>query len=95
MNIGNNSGFCEKEILTDALSTEKSTSGIYNTFANECVCAQLKNDLLKNLNETHKMQFEVFSEMQQRGLYSPAQAQQQKIDQAKQKFSQQANQQTY
>lgn len=87
LNISNNFG--EKEVLTEALTTEKSTTGTYNTFANECVNPQLRNDLMQILSKTHKMQADIFNEMQNKGMYQPCQAQQQKISQAKQKYSQQ------
>lgn len=101
LNIGNKNGmgnnqntancFGEKEVLDEALNTEKTTSGTYNTFANECVSPQLRNDLLQILNSTHKMQADIFNEMQSKGLYPVPPAEQQKVSQAKQKFSQQAN----
>lgn len=82
------SNFGDKEVLNEALTTEKSTTGTYNTFANECVNPQLRNDLMQILNATHKMQADIFNEMQSKGMYQPCQAQQQKITQAKQKYSQ-------
>lgn len=98
INFGNNSNnnttansFGDKEVLNEALTTEKSTTGTYNVFANECVNPQLRNDLMQILNTTHKMQADIFNEMQNKGLYQPCQAQSQKISQAKQKYSQQAN----
>lgn len=89
MNL-NMQNFAEKDILDEALGTEKSTSSVYNTYANECVCQQLRNDMMQILNETHTIQADVFNIMQNKGMYQPAQAQQQKVTQAKQKFSSQA-----
>lgn len=95
INIGNNNNmsnsFGDKEVLNEALTTEKSTTGTYNVFANECVNPQLRNDLMQILNTTHRMQADIFNEMQSKGIYQPCQAEQQKISQAKQKFSQQAS----
>ncbi len=100
INLGNNNSsnsgntgncFGDKEVLNEALTTEKSTTGTYNTFANECVNPQLRNDLMQILNTTHRMQADIFNELQSKGIYQPCQADQQKVSQAKQKYSQQAS----
>ena len=83
----NSPNFCDKEILNDALSTEKSLTSAYNTFANECANPELRGTLMKLLNDEHAIQFDVFTEMHNRGFYPTPMADQQKIDQAKQKFS--------
>lgn len=88
-NMASNSSYGEKEVLNEALSTEKSSTGTYNTFVNECANPQLRNDLMQILNNTHKMQADIFNEIQSKGMYQLCQAQQQKISQAKQKYSQQ------
>lgn len=88
-NMAGNSNYGEKEVLNEALSTEKSTTGTYNTFVNECANPQLRSDLMQILNTTHKMQSDIFNEMQSKGMYQLCQADQQKISQAKQKYSQQ------
>ncbi len=82
----NNTGFTDREIMDDVLSSQKHITGVYNTFSNECVNQQLQNDMLNILNDEHGMQFDVFSDMQKRGWYSPAAAEQQKITEAKTKF---------
>lgn len=88
-NMASNSSYGEKEVLNEALSTEKSSTGTYNTFVNECANPQLRSDLMQILNTTHKMQADIFNEIQSKGMYQLCQAQQQKISQAKQKYSQQ------
>lgn len=82
-----NQTFGDKEIMTDLLNSQKTITGGYNTGANEAAGAPLKAEFMNILNEEHQIQHEVFLEMQKRGWYSPAQAEQQKISQAKQKFS--------
>ncbi len=79
--------YSKKEILQDALEAEKSVTGLYNTMANECACPELKNTLLNILGKEHDIQFEVFNTMQSAGLYQIPQAEQQKINEAKQKFA--------
>lgn len=78
--------YSKKEILTDALTAEKSVTGVYNTFANECACPELKQTLLNILGEEHDIQFDVFNSMQTEGFYPTTPAEQQKIDKAKQTF---------
>lgn len=94
INLNNNnttssSNYGEKEVLNEALSTEKSSTGIYNTFVNECANPQLRSDLMQILNTTHKTQADIFNEMRNKGMYQLCQAEQQKISKAKQKYSQQ------
>ena len=77
----------EKEMLSDVLSSQKQVTENYNTFANECANPQLRGALMQLLNDEHAIQFDVFTEMHNRGFYPTPMADQQKIDQAKQKFS--------
>ena len=76
----------EKEILGDALATQKMVTTLYNTFSNECVNEGLRSKLLDLLGEEHSTQQEVFKSMHERGFYPTPAAQQDKIDAAKQKF---------
>ena len=77
----------EKDILGDALSTQKHCTDNYNAFSNECVHEDLRNTMLDILAEEHNMQQEVFNSMHERGYYPTPDAEQKKIDEAKQKFS--------
>ncbi len=88
MQINPNAGnFTEKEMLTDMLSSQKFVTDGYNTFANECATPVIKSEFMNILNEEHQIQHEVFLEMQKRGWYQTEAADQNKINQAKQKFS--------
>lgn len=82
--------FGDKEMLTDALSAQKAETAHYNLFANECVHKELRDTYMNILNEEHDLQFQVFNIMHERGLYPTPVAEQDKINQAKQKFAQQA-----
>lgn len=82
-----NNAFGDKEIMTDILNSQKTITGSYNNGANEAAGAALKSGFMNILNEEHQIQHEVFLEMQKRGWYCPPQAEQQKINQTKQKFS--------
>ena len=77
----------EKEILQDSLISQKQISGSYNTFAGECVNPQLRNAMLNILDDEHKIQADLFSCLQSHGWYKVEPAEQQKVQQARQKFT--------
>ncbi len=79
----------EKEILQDGLISQKLIAGSYNTFAGECVNEQLRGAFLNILDEEHRIQADMFCALQQNGWYQTEPAQQQKVQMARQKFSQQ------
>ena len=77
----------EKEILQDALMSQKHITEGYNTFAGECVSEPLRSAFLNILNEEHDIQADVFNQMQSHGWYQTESAPPQKVQQARQKFS--------
>ena len=77
----------EKEILQDGLISQKHVAESYNTFAGECVNEQLRSTFLRILGEEHSIQANMFCTLQSNGWYQVEPAQQQKVDQARQKFS--------
>ncbi len=79
--------FGEKERLTDTITSQKMICSTYDTFANECVCEELMNTMLTILDDEHKIQHALFKEMQNRGWYTPENAEQNKIEQEKNKYS--------
>ena len=83
----NTQGLTEKEIFQDCLSSQKFVTTNYNTFAGECVNEQLRSAFLNILDDEHRIQADIFNDMCAKGWYQPAPADQQKIQQAKQKFS--------
>lgn len=76
----------EQEILKDSLISQKHITDAYNTYAGECVNEQLRNTMLGILSDEHKIQADIFNNMQSHGWYQVEQAEQQKIQKAKQKF---------
>lgn len=82
--------YSEKEILGDALTAEKTATGNYNMFANECAHEGLRNAILDCLAKEHAIQVDVFNKMHEMGYYPTPEAQDDKISQVKQKFSQTA-----
>lgn len=79
--------FGDKEMLTDALSSQKFVTDNYNVFANECATPAIKTEFMNILNEEHQIEHDVFAEMQKRGWYPLEQAEQTKINSVKQKFN--------
>ena len=76
----------DQEIMADILASQKQAASSFNMFATECVCPDLKKDMLNILREEQGMQTNVFEEMQRRGWYPTNPAQQQMVDQARTKF---------
>lgn len=81
-------GFTDKEILGDGLSAEKATTALFNTASTECVHENVRNTMLKILEQEHSIQNEVFQMMHARGYYETPAAQESKIKEAQQKHSQ-------
>ena len=79
--------YTDKEILADALTAEKAATNNYNAFANECVHDSVRDAILHCLEQEHCIQEDVFNMMHQRGLYPTPDADANKVENAKQKFS--------
>jgi spore coat protein CotF len=79
----------EKEILQDGLISQKLIAESCNTFAGECVNEQLRGAFLNILDDEHRIQADIFCTLQSNGWYKVEPAEQQKIQQARQKFAQQ------
>ena len=78
----------EKDLLNDLLETEKSLLSSYSTYLAEASCPNLRNVLHGNFSQTAQDQFEVWSHMKQKGYYATKDAQDNEVQQAKQKFAQ-------
>lgn len=77
----------DKEMVTDLLSTQKHITSVYNTYAGECQCTQLRDAFLDILKDEHMIQSELFTEMNSRGWYPTKEAPVGDINMAKQKFT--------
>ena len=77
----------DKAYMEDSLTSQKTITSTYNTFTNECEHPNLRTDFLNILKEEHNIQNDIYTQMSQRGWYSPTQADQTKIDTVKQKFT--------
>ena len=80
--------FTDKEILSDGLSAQKATTGMFNMASNECVHDDVRKTMLKILEQEHSIQNEVFQMMRTRGYYETPAAEDKKVQEAKQKFAQ-------
>lgn len=79
----------DQERITDFLCSEKKMTANYDSFASECVNIPLRDEFLRLFNQSHHSQTELFQTAQERGWYSPEQAQSDKIQQAYTKYSNQ------
>lgn len=86
-NAGSNLPMQDRELIEDALHSQKQITESYNTCANECATPTIRDELLNLLREEHTIQASVFSEMQKRGWYPTPMAEEQKIQSAKQKYT--------
>lgn len=80
--------YTEKEILGDALATQKTTTANFNTYANECVHEDVRQTMLHILKQEHEIQQNVFNMMHEKGYYPTPAADDTKISQVKQQYSQ-------
>lgn len=80
--------YTEKEILGDALSSQKATTELFNKAANECVHGNVREMLLDILNEEHDIQQDVFDMMHSEGFYPTPEAEDKKVQQLKMQYQQ-------
>jgi spore coat protein CotF len=85
----NTAYFSDKEMITDVLSTQRFITSGYNTTATEASGPKIKSTLVSILEEEQGIGHDIFVEMQNRGWYQTESAPQNKVDQAKEKFSSQ------
>lgn len=90
-NAGSGLPMQDKELIGDALNSQKQITEAYNTCACECATPAVRDELLNILREEHGIQADVFSEMQKRGWYPTPMAEEQKIQSAKQKYASQTS----
>ena len=86
---GSSNTLGDKEMLQDSLLSQKLMTANYNTWVGECVNEQLKGAMMNILDDEHRIQSDIFCNMQSNGWYQTEPADQNKIQQTRQKFSQQ------
>ena len=77
----------DKTIMTTTLGNVKGACDLLMHGAIESSTPNVRNTFSTALNETLTMQNDIYSKMSSLGWYLPDCAEQQKIDEAKQKFS--------
>ncbi len=77
----------DKLIMEDILTTVKGAADLYLHGTIESATINIHQAFDQKLNDTLQMQNEIYSKMSQRGWYAEEQAEQQRVDQTKQKFS--------
>lgn len=82
-----NNGFCEKSAATDLLMGEKYLASMYSAFLSECATPEMTQCLGELLMDTHNISKHLFEEMNSRGWYPVPKAEDNKVQQAKQKFA--------
>ncbi len=87
--MGSGSVFQDKDMITDALSSQKFITDGYNSYSNECEHPQLRDAMMSLLEAEHQIQYDLFNEMKQRGWYQTEAADQAKVQQTKTKFQNQ------
>ena len=88
MDFDTKSKFGEVERMNDLLSSQKFLTGAYNSYCCEAATSSVKSCLSSILQDEHRIQEEIFSEMNTRGWYPLEKAEEAKINSTKQKFSQ-------
>ena len=85
-NIQGSNTMGDQEMINDAIASQKLISYAYNTYANECATPNLRDEFMNILKDEHQIQAELFNEAQKRGRYQVKPAEEQQIQQAKQKY---------
>ena len=80
--------YTDKEILNDGLCAQKATTGKLNLAANECVHEDVRKTMLHILSQEHDIQQDVFNMMHKEGYYPTPMADEKKLQQVKQQYSQ-------
>lgn len=86
--MNDNKKYTDKEVLGDGLTAAKASTSNYNMFSNECVHEKVHNCMINLLNKEHDIQDEIFHMMSSKGYYPTPAAEEKKIEDAKQKYSQ-------
>ena len=78
--------FTDKEIIDDALHSEKQMISSYGTFLAEATCQNLRSELTKIINDKQQLQYQIYDTMVQKGWYPSKKAKLNEVQSAAQKF---------
>lgn len=90
--MNNNAQLNDQDIMDDLLTMEKQIISAYNTGITEASCQNLRQTLTSNLLETQQLQYTIFDTMKKKGWYQTKDAQDQDVNNAKNKYSNIKNQ---
>ncbi len=79
--------FGDKERMTDLLYMEKHLTSQYCSFLAEAATPEVLQTLCDLFEDTHKEQHALFEELNSRGWYPLTSAEDQKVNETKQKFA--------
>jgi len=77
----------DRDRVNDILALEKYLTDSFNVSAREASHAQLHQDIMTVLNETHQCQYELYQLMFRKGYYKLEAEEQTKLDQTYRQFS--------
>ena len=77
----------DKNLMENLLQLEKGACSLFMNGALESSTANVNEAFKSALSQSLGMQETIFAKMEERGWYTPEQAQQQKLNTVKQKFS--------
>ncbi|ADU26631.1 spore coat protein [Ethanoligenens harbinense] len=88
MPFGNNTKnqWGDKEILYDAVITQKAMADAYDTSAAESITPNLRNEFLGLMKDEQEILFELYTEMQKRSWLPVQMADQAQVTSARQKY---------
>lgn len=76
----------DQQRLADVRAMEKQLTGNYDAFSSDCVNLSLRDEMLKALARSHRIQTELLCTAQQRGWYHMDPAEETQIQQIKARF---------
>lgn len=85
MNMTPQQNWNEQDLLTDVLAQEKYLMGVYTDGIKESSCPELRDLLMCNMHNVTQGQYQVFDEMNKKGLYPIKTADDQEVQTIKDK----------
>ena len=86
--MNSNVSLDDRQMITDLLNSQKFVTSVYNGFCCEAATSEVRSCLSTILQEEHRIQEELFNEMSAKGWYPVEKAEENKLQSAKQTYSQ-------
>jgi spore coat protein CotF len=84
----NNITLSEKDLMQDALTTEKQVISAYSVGITESSCQNLRNTLVNNFKSAQDVQYKIYDAMKQKGWYQTKDAPDNDVQDLKNKSTQ-------